>query len=377
MKDSIFVSIASYRDDVCNSTLMNLFEMAEKPEKVYVGICQQNKDEDEDCVGKYNNRNVRIKRISYKEAKGPTYARYLCSELYKDEEYYFQIDSHSKFVKNWDTKLILMIEELKSKGVKKPVLSHYPLSMDLYNSDKTEEVSRICKPFINSRDMISFMASEVIDTKGEYYLTPFAAGGMIFCESSFLKELPYDPELPYIFVGEEILHSIRFYTNGWDIYTPKENIVYHEYTRSEKPKIWTDNPYYSDMEAFNKVRYLIGLDKTDEKLTDNMKKSLKYGLGTVRTLDDYYNLCGIEIDSRKVSKNFCRENNEASEDDIFKSNEKNWTQETYEETTNEKDYDVKENYNRKKKCKNKFDLVFFVLICIFILVLMIFFNINI
>jgi hypothetical protein len=368
MKDTIFVSIASYRDDVCHSTLTNLYEMAEKPENVYVGICQQNKDEeDQDCVGKYNNKNIRIKRISYKEAKGPTYARYLCGELYKDEEYYFQIDSHSKFLKNWDTKLISMIKELKSKGVQKPVLSHYPKSIDEYTNDKTEEVSRICKPFINSRDMISFMGSEVINSKGEYYLTPFTAGGMIFNESYFLKELPYDPELPYLFVGEEILHSIRFYTNGWDIYTPKENVIYHEYTRSEKPKIWTDNPYYSDMEAFNKVRYLIGLDKTDEKITDNMKKSLKYGLGTIRTLDDYYKLCGIDLKLRTVSKNFCRENNKASEDDILRSNEKNWTKETYEE----EDYDVKENYNRNK-CKNKFNLIFFILICIFILVLFIF-----
>ena len=173
--------------------------------------------------------------------------------------------------------------------------------------------------------MISFMGSEVLDTKGTYYITPFIAGGMMFCESYFLKELPYDPNLPYIFVGEEILHSIRYYTNGWDIFTPKENIVFHEYTRAEKPKIWTDNPYYSDMDAFNKIRYIIGLDDNDSKLTTEMKVDIdKYGLGKTRTLQEYYELTGIDIKNRIVKKNFCREGNIASDDDIKKSNEKNW-----------------------------------------------------
>ena len=338
-KSSIFVSIASYRDDVCPSTLKSLYEMANKPENVFVGICQQNKEssDDKDCLNDVIDKipykdNVRIIRISHKEAKGPTYARYLCSTLYKNEEYYLQIDSHSKFVKDWDIKCINMINEIKEKKLsRKPVLSHYPKEINEYDSH-TESgkmiLPRICKPFFNTRDMISFMGSEILDTKGEYYETPFVAGGMMFCESYFLKELPYDPNLPYIFVGEEILHSIRYYTNGWDIFTPKENIVFHEYTRSEKPKIWTDNPYYSDMDAFNKIRYIIGLDKDDSKLKPEMKVDIdKYGLGTVRTLQQYYEFTGIDIKNRTVKKNFCRERNIASEEDIKKSNENNWGKE--------------------------------------------------
>ena len=230
-KDCIFVSIASYRDDVCNDTLISLYKMANKPQNVYVGICQQNKNEDFDCVGNYYNQNIRIIRIPHTEAKGPTYARYLCSTLWNEEEYYMQIDSHTKFVKDWDIKCINMINEIKVKGLsQKPVLSHYPKEINDYANHKENDqtLPRICKPFFNSRDMISFMGSEIIDTKGEYYLTPFIAGGMLFSESYFLSELPYDPNLPYIFVGEEILNSIRYYTNGWDIFTPKENIVFHE-----------------------------------------------------------------------------------------------------------------------------------------------------
>jgi len=375
-KNSIFVSIASYRDDVCPDTLSSLYEMANKPENIFVGICQQNKEasDDKDCLSdnfKYKD-NVRIKRIPHTEAKGPTYARYICSTLYKNEEYYLQIDSHSKFVKDWDIKCISMINEIKeNKLSQKPVLSHYPKEITEHKNHKENDtfLPRICKPFFNTRDMISFMGSEVLDTKGTYYITPFIAGGMMFCESYFLKELPYDPNLPYIFVGEEILHSIRYYTNGWDIFTPKENIVFHEYTRAEKPKIWTDNPYYSDMEAFNKIRYIIGLDDNDSKLTTEMKIDIdKYSLGKTRTLQEYYELTGIDIKNRIVKKNFCREGNIASDDDIKRSNEKNWEKDDNEINIMNKLNKIVKNYHEMVMSFENYKIILSTLIMISVVI---------
>jgi [Skp1-protein]-hydroxyproline N-acetylglucosaminyltransferase len=322
-KNTIFVSIASYRDDICNLTLKSLYEMASKPENIYVGICQQNKKEDLDCYNNFDNKNVRMIRIPHYEAKGPTYARYLCSTLWNGEEYYLQIDSHSKFIKDWDVKCIDMIKKLK-QNIKKPVLSHYPREIkeyEIYSEQNKHVLPRICKAFFNDRGMISFMSSEIMDTENKFYNTPFVAGGMFFCESYFLNELPYDPNLPYLFTGEEILHSIRFYTHGWDIYTPTENILFHEYTRSDKPKIWTDDPHYSDSDASDKVKYYLKLEN-DDKLLKEMKINIdKYGIGKIRTLEDYYNFAGINIKDKKVYKNFCRKDNNASKEDISSSNQ--------------------------------------------------------
>jgi len=36
-----------------------------------------------------NKKNIRMININHTEAKGPTYARYLCSTLYKDEVIFF------------------------------------------------------------------------------------------------------------------------------------------------------------------------------------------------------------------------------------------------------------------------------------------------
>ena len=137
----IFVSVASYRDYVCSNTVKSLFEMANNPDKIFIGICQQNKQGDSDCLDEIDDkfkRNIRILRISHEEAKGPTYARYLCSTLWDNEEFYFQIDSHTKCVQNWDTKCIDMIHEIKTLGLsQKPVLSYYPRQIIDYNGYQT------------------------------------------------------------------------------------------------------------------------------------------------------------------------------------------------------------------------------------------------
>lgn len=307
--DTIFVSVASYRDDECPATLEYLFGKADHPENVYVGICQQNDSDngDIDCVfenKKYDifKNNIRIIRLKHHEAKGPTWARYLCSTLYNNETYFFQIDSHTKLVNGWDTKCINMMKYLKSTGMSnKPVLSHYPAAWESFSEDakhKRTGVTRICKSFFNERGMISFLGAETIDTN-EMFPSPYVAGGFLFCEGSMLKDVPFDPTLDYLFVGEEILHSIRIWTAGYDIFTPNENIAFHEYTRAEKPKIWTDK-VYTDTEAFQKVKELIGL------VGNNTLANYKYGLGKERSLQDYYEFAGIDLENKKVSKNFCR-----------------------------------------------------------------------
>ena len=144
--NTIFVSIASYRDSVCSTTVESLYSMADSPQNVYVGLCQQNNGkEDQDCVNYNSNiiskyiKNIRTIRIPYFEAKGPTWARYLCSTLWDGEQYYFQIDSHTKFVKGWDTKCINMINMIKdsnylgSISFKLPQMSNHSYILECSN----------------------------------------------------------------------------------------------------------------------------------------------------------------------------------------------------------------------------------------------------
>ncbi len=44
--------------------------------------------------------------------------------------------------------------------------------------------------------------------------TPYAAAGFMFFSGAALKNVPFDPLLPYLFDGEEILYSARLWTHG-------------------------------------------------------------------------------------------------------------------------------------------------------------------
>jgi hypothetical protein len=53
-----------------------------------------------------------------------------------------------------------------------------------------------------------------------------------------VEEVPFDPYLPFIFMGEEIILSMRFWTAGFDIYGPTVDVLKHEYVRKESQKFW-------------------------------------------------------------------------------------------------------------------------------------------
>jgi hypothetical protein len=135
----------------------------------------------------------------------------------------------------------------------------------------------------------------------------YIAAGMFFAESRFLKDIPFDPELDFLFIGEELLLSARFYTHGWDIYTPSRNTIYHMYTREKDPKFWDNKHIEADI-ASEKVRFILGLVPTDEKLTSRQKHYLHiYGLGSKRTLEEYFAFAGIYVKDKKIEKNLCEQ----------------------------------------------------------------------
>jgi hypothetical protein len=222
---TIFVSIASYRDKYCSKTLESCFSNAKNPNNIHVGICIQNDENDEDCMIsdeslKQYNKNIQTIKLKHHEAKGPTWARYLCATLFNNEDYFFQIDSHTLFRKDWDEILINMIHEIKENTKSENVvLSHYPPSYEEHSNEKREVhmVDTICQSFFNDRGVVSFLGAEGLNMKEKKYVqTPHIAAGMFFNEGKCLKDVPYDPYLPYLFVGEEILHSARIWTSGYD-----------------------------------------------------------------------------------------------------------------------------------------------------------------
>lgn len=300
---TIFVSIASYRDKLCSTTLLNMFEMAKHPEHIFCGICQQNNDAvDLSCIFPQDHPlyhlaipNIQKISISHNLAKGPTYARYLCSTLYKNQDFFMQIDSHTLFIKDWDQVLLDMFLSLEAEGHENVIISHYPPDYKDHSKNNTM-VTFIQDARINQYGIPVFNGAIFKKPKQKPELNFFISCNFFIARKTILKDVPFDPHLPFLFEGEEILYTIRAYTHGYNIFSPNKNILFHYYIRSNEPKFW-DDLYLANRDSILKVKYYLSYPINIHKIKSaQVKNSINYyGLGNKRSLRDYFKKAKIFI----------------------------------------------------------------------------------
>jgi [Skp1-protein]-hydroxyproline N-acetylglucosaminyltransferase len=258
-------------------TLKSLFSQASNPANVFVGLFQQNCFEkvcrtgvldggkmedtgaDVNCLDEFckspegqksgacGNGNIRLFNVNESESLGPYMARYFGSKFYRGEQYYLQIDSHSEFVESWDQKLIKMVADAPAR---KPIISTYP--PDSTMNWKNTPGFRMCdSEFATSQiewQIIRLSPSRSYESKplSEPAYAPFVAAGFLFGPAQLLHDVPFDPLLPWIFMGEEISMSARLWTSGYDIFAPTINVLNHYYVRRHYPKFWESVNRYRD-----------------------------------------------------------------------------------------------------------------------------------
>lgn len=142
---------------------------------------------------------------------------------------------------------------------------------------------------------------------------PFMAAGFFFTRSEYLKEIPFNPFLPWTFMGEEISLSMRAWTSGWDIYAPRKNLIAHQYRPHSLgiPKYWSTvnqmmkvgfQNNYLQGKVIRRVKNLVGYpgSTTENIETDGssiiLTESEHYGLESVRSWDDYMKFANLTID---------------------------------------------------------------------------------
>lgn len=294
----IFVSIASYRDKECPATLREVYQKAKYPQRIFVGICQQNRPQDLDCVStSVPVQNVRYIKLAAEQARGPCLARYHCSKLYQGEDFYFQVDSHTKFDQDWDIRLISMYNVYRTRlQTHKIVLSAYPLDWNMINQNQQTVV--FCENIFNDQGLIQPMPQVIQRQDPTKWMIehPIAAGGMMFGPGTMVRDVPYDPDLLYLFHGEELLYSVRLWAEGYKILCPSENVVYHYYTRADEPKVWGDDP------EFNRINPM-----TVAKVKRSLLLDGSSGPGVTlppppHKVQEYYQYFGINLAGKSVRK---------------------------------------------------------------------------
>jgi hypothetical protein len=118
---SIFVSIAAYRDPQLVPTIRDCLAKARYPDQLRFGICWQHGPEGPELPYRSDPR-FRIVDVDWRESRGTCWARAEIMRLSEGEEFFLQLDSHHRFVQDWDAKLLHHAER---SGSAKPILTAY------------------------------------------------------------------------------------------------------------------------------------------------------------------------------------------------------------------------------------------------------------
>jgi hypothetical protein len=253
--ETIFITVASYRDWQCSSTVESAFLRATHPERVRVAVVDQIHENDKPCsvppggscdenpdqtTCRYRNQ-IDYLTVDSGLSVGPVFARHLGHRLYRGEYFAMQSDAHITFVKGWDNEII---EQWHSANNEMAVLSTYLSGVEGHINEETGERISKSRPIMCDSDF---------EGAGEYkhlrhgqqpegvpyihdtpMLNPYWAAGFSFGRGHFVVNVPYDQHLvslstlsvpytlnrilqvsnclttkPWIFQGEEISMGLR------------------------------------------------------------------------------------------------------------------------------------------------------------------------
>jgi glycosyltransferase involved in cell wall biosynthesis len=316
-ENKIFIQIASYRDPQLIPTIKDCLLNAKNPENLVFSIAwQHSKDDVWDNLDEYkDDPRFKIVDIDYKDSQGACWARNTLQKNYDGEEYTLQLDSHHRFIKDWDVELINMIKQLQGMGHEKPLLTGYVSSFDPDNDPQ----GRNMVPWKMNFDRfipegaVFFLPAAIDDFKERTEPIParFYSAHFCFTLGQFCIEVPHDPN--YYFHGEEISIAVRAYTWGYDLFHPHKIVVWHEYTRKGRKKQWDDDPVWGSRnnKCHLRNRKLFEMDGEVKDIDFGV-----YDFGKIRTLEDYERYSGLSFKKRAIQK-YTKDNNLAPNPPLY------------------------------------------------------------
>lgn len=349
--ETIFVSIAAFRDAECSRTVEHLYGQARFPQRVFSGIVDQRTRTDSLCLPASFRRcqssfhprsssssstslfcpldNLRFRQIAAEASRGPTFGRYLAYLLYQGETYYMMIDSHNRFAPHWDVLALFQWHQLPrnpTNGRRMGVLSYYPPGYREGITDVShgmDDTAQMCYEVYNRPETVAIMRNKgvLVGRIGmQPLLQPFTGAGFLFGDASFALDVPFDPYLDNVFDGEEVLYSARLFTHGYDSYSPSRDPLFHFYTRANAPKVWDvgrDAYQQTQRRHLARAYFFLNLTKRNASseplvvLTAAMRRErrfrelAKYGMGSQRTLEEFWRRGHVDPVRRVTDSGAC------------------------------------------------------------------------
>lgn len=255
---SIFVAIPSLDDTELIPTIENCLSSISRENEVTIGVAysvifnsKKKVDQIKEKINKH--KNVKFKSQNFNTNCGVGYGRLAAYSFYDNEDYFLQIDSHTLFSKNWDIKLINLLNDATKIYGEKTILTGY-LPKYMYFNARIEER----KPLENTEltksyflknkslsdkhpgcntckiwEMLPFWEDRPLneeESANNFIKADKISAGFVFGNNIFAKD--YKKFFPFIyrFWEEEVIMSIEIIDNNYSIIHPvTENLLYHLY----------------------------------------------------------------------------------------------------------------------------------------------------
>ena len=303
---TIFVSIASYCDSLLPQTIENALDNARYPDDIKFGVVEQSKISYADKLAKKARKQVRLLSVDPAQSRGVCWARTLVMSMYGDEDWFFQIDAHTLFDQHWDSCLLGAWADCIRQSPK-PYIGGYPHAFEITDG---ESIKKLCtnniignvvtkdKTFTSNLIDLPFTPIFVEQTKP--VMGFHLAAGCVFAPGAFVYEVPYDPFI--YFYGEEPLWALRAYTNGWDLFHVPKLPVYHYYDTGPHIEVKRARHWAEEEDGTRSTRWWELNNRASQRMVQIIdgKDFGVYGLGRVRTLEDYAAFSGIDYKNRVI-----------------------------------------------------------------------------
>lgn len=306
----IFVSLAAFCDPFLRFTINGLFEKADHPDRVHVAVIDQSLDDHRSWLETFpHSSNIRYAKIDPIDSRGVSWARNIAFSLYDGEDFLLQIDSHTHFDPGWDTRLITLMTSMLAHA-DKPIISTYPPGF--YFDDQgipqrkgaPSPLIMILRPHPDTslsennatlRFRAHFVAGNQAIEGGH------VAAGFLFTLGQFVDEIPYDPFL--YFHGEEQSLAIRAFTRGWTIFHPRHSDIPLMHLYKQAGEEHRSHHWHPDYERKRLTKWVELKKRSDARLRRLLlEQTLQgaYGLGDVRTLEEFAQVSGVDYRNRTL-----------------------------------------------------------------------------
>jgi Glycosyltransferase (GlcNAc) len=293
-----FVSICSYRDPLLQTTLASLINNQSRRHSVTYSILEQTTyDYSLEALHPelLLRSDVIYKRIDPQYSEGVGWARHINSLNITDEDFFYQIDSHMLFEKDWDRHLI---EDYKlasrAKGTDRVIITNGTkafiigekgeLFLENYENDVTSRGRY--KKF--RPDNILEAQCEILDSDNTLAPAIHIFAGNFFTHAAWVKNVGINPKI--FLSGEEQLMALTSFIQKYAMFHGRKLYCYHLDDTTDYITKQHQDPVVNDDVLKNRIDRSV---KELNKYLDSLDEDI---------LLDFYKYSGVDYINRDVDQ---------------------------------------------------------------------------